>query len=298
MNPHQLLPNPPLGTLELFKPEHVESATPQPPSARIGSQKFALPAISGFLLAWFTWYSRRYVAKHFHSLRVSLAGLPPKVSDLPLVLYCNHASWWDPLIGLLLKQTYFAERQAYAPIDAEALKKYKFLGKIGMFGVQKGSLRGASHFLRTAEAVLDSPANLLIITPQSRFADVRERPVRFESGLGHLAARIPKAIFLPLAVELVFWEERLPEILVRFGKPIIASSENLDMRKSALWSGLLEHALQVTQEQLAAESLERDPRKFQHLLSGKAGQGGVYDLWRWLKARCKGEQFNLAHGKK
>src|SRR5579859_5789895 len=60
-----------------------------------------LPRISSPLLRWFTWYSRRYVRRHFHSVRVSRSGLPP-ASKLPLVIYSNHAAWWDALVCLVL----------------------------------------------------------------------------------------------------------------------------------------------------------------------------------------------------
>ena len=30
-----------------------------------------LPPVSSWWLGWFTWYARRYLRRHFHSLRVS-----------------------------------------------------------------------------------------------------------------------------------------------------------------------------------------------------------------------------------
>ena len=71
------------------------------------SQTRQLPKVSRPLLSWFTWYSRRYVRRHFHSLRVSLKGLPPETRELPLVIYSNHASWWDALVCLVLKEQFF-----------------------------------------------------------------------------------------------------------------------------------------------------------------------------------------------
>jgi 1-acyl-sn-glycerol-3-phosphate acyltransferase len=257
-----------------------------------------VPAISPLLLRWFTWYCRGYLRRHFHSLRVSRAGLPPDTAGRPLVIYTNHASWWDPLVGLIIKDTFFTDRSLFVPIDAAMLERYRMFAKLGFFGVEQGSRRGAVQFLRQAEVVLDSPNHLLAVTPQSRFADVRERPVRFHAGLGHLAKRVERAVFLPMASEFVFWEERLPEILVRFGEPVEVRREHASAFPHDYWTGLFQEKLEETQNALAAEAQRRQPTEFQTLLRGGAGQGGVYDLWRALKARLRGHSFNQEHGTK
>jgi 1-acyl-sn-glycerol-3-phosphate acyltransferase len=256
-----------------------------------------IPSVSRPLLQWFTWYSRRYIRRHFHSVRISHSGLPP-TSKLPLVIYSNHASWWDPLVGLVLKSEFFADRILFAPIDAAMLERYKMFAKLGFFGVQQHSRRGAIQFLRTAEAVLQSPRHLLAVTPQSRFADMRERPVRFEAGLGHLATRVERALFVPFVAEYVFWEERLPEILVRFGEPVEVRREHAPRFTPDGWTKHFEQKLQAAQDSLSIESQRRDPTAFQTLLSGGAGQGGIYDWWRALKAKLRGQQFSREHGRK
>ena len=257
-----------------------------------------LPKVSRPLLRWFIWYSRRYVRRHFHSLRVSLKGLPPETRELPLVIYSNHASWWDALVCLVLKEQFFPGHTAFAPIDAAMLARYKFFQRLGFFGVEQHSRRGAIQFLRTAEAILQSPRNLLAITPQGRFVDVRERPIRFESGLGHLATRVQRALFVPFAAEYVFWEERLPEILVRFGEPVVIQTQHRSAFASNDWTKLFEEKLADTQGALAAEAQRRDPADFQVVLRGGAGQAGIYDLWRLFKSKWRGEIFRKEHGDK
>ena len=257
-----------------------------------------LPTISLPLLHWFTWYSRRYLRRHFHSLRVSRAGLPLGGAGLPLVIYANHAAWWDALIGLVVKDEFLSERKAFAPIAGEMLEKYKLFGRLGFFGVEQGTRRGAVQFLRTSENILRDPDSLLVITPQGRFADVRERPVRFEAGLGHLATRVGHAVFLPMATEFVFWEERLPEILVRFGEPVEVSAQHAVAFDAKYWTTLFEQKMEATQDALAAEAKRRDPDEFQTILRGGAGQGGIYDWWRAVKAKMRGEDFRKEHGTK
>ena len=275
----------------------------QTESTRGLAQSRTLPRISKPLLSWFTWYSRRYLRRHFHSLRVSLAGLPLGGAGLPLVVYSNHASWWDALVGLVLKDEFFFGRKAFAPIDAAMLANYKMFGWLGFFGVERGlqaasSRRGAIQFLRNAENILRDDLSLLVITPQGRFADVRERPVRFEAGLGHLATRVERAMFLPMATEFVFWEERLPEILVRFGEPVEVRAEHAAAFDAKYWTTLFEQKMAATQDALAAAAQRRNPDEFQIVLRCGAGQGGVYDWWRAAKAKMRGEPFRKEHGTK
>lgn len=248
------------------------------------------------MLRWFTWYCRGYLRRHFHALRISVNGLPPDATGHPLVVYANHASWWDPLVGLVIKDHCFGDRNLYAPMDAAMLARYRMFAKLGFFGVEQGTRRGAVQFLRTSEAILEHANNLLAITPQSRFADVRERPLGFQSGLGRLATQVDHALFLPMATEFVFWDERLPEILVRFGEPMLVNAATRAGASMEEMMFQLEHRLELTMDALAVEAQRRDPADFRTVLAGGAGQGGVYDWWRCGKAKLRGETFHKEHG--
>jgi 1-acyl-sn-glycerol-3-phosphate acyltransferase len=212
------------------------------------------------------------------------------------VIYSNHASWWDPLVGLVLAWEFLPGRNVFAPMAAAALERYGLFKRLGAFGVEQGTPRGAVQFLRTARAILQSPGNALWLTPQSRFADARERPVGFKPGIGHLPALSPGTFFLPVAMEYVFWEERLPEILIRFGDPYCATAENSQV-KPERWTEFFADRLQETQDALAQQAQHRNPAEFYCLLRGHAGVGGIYDRWRALKARGAGQKLQLEHGK-
>jgi hypothetical protein len=82
---------------------------------------------------------------------------------------------------------------------------------------------------------------------------VRERPVRFEGGLGLLATRVERALFAPFAAEFVFWEERLPEILVRFGEPVALNHKFSSAQTAAEWTKYLAGRMEANQNALAAE---------------------------------------------
>jgi 1-acyl-sn-glycerol-3-phosphate acyltransferase len=211
---------------------------------------------------------------------------------LPLIVVLNHPSWWDPLIGVVLAGL-FPERIHYVPMDTKALARYSLFNRLGFYGVEQGTPRGAIAFLRTTMAILSQPKSAVWITAQGQFTDSRVRPPRLRSGIGHIARRLNRGIVVTLALEYPFWDERLPEALARFGQPIlIERGQNLS---AADWVEHIESNLAATQDALMADALSRNAAAFETLLTGKVGIGGIYDGWRRFWAWRRGERFRAEH---
>ncbi|MDQ3200052.1 MAG: lysophospholipid acyltransferase family protein [Verrucomicrobiota bacterium] len=242
-----------------------------------------LPEISPTLLAFFSRYASSYLGRHFHSVR--LLGSVPNDPPGPLVVFLNHAAWWDPLVCLSLRTEFFRQRSAFAPINAAALERYRFLRKIGFFPVEQGTARGAAQFLKTSRVILEKPENALFLTPQGQFADVRS-PLILAPGIERLRRDLPGVLFLPLAIEYTFWEERKPEILLAFGEPTPAGDGRT-----------LADQLANTQRALAAAAERRDRAEWRTLRRGRSGVSRPYDFWRWLRARLRGQAFRADHGR-
>jgi 1-acyl-sn-glycerol-3-phosphate acyltransferase len=226
-----------------------------------------LPRVWHPVAKCFTLYSHLYIRKHFNSFGISRSSPIPTSIGLPIVLYANHPGWWDPLIGLILKAKFFPDYTLFAPIEAAALRRYKILSKIGFFGVEGRSRRGVLEFFKTARAILHDSKHLLAITPHGRFADVRERPVLFQRGLGALAARIRRALFIPVAIEYAFWDQRRPEIFCRFGEPTEVCAEPSGKLNAWHWTAVFERRLEIAQDVLAKEVCHRDPDQFEYLMT-------------------------------
>jgi 1-acyl-sn-glycerol-3-phosphate acyltransferase len=255
-----------------------------------------LPRISRWLFDLFTKYSAGYLRRNVHAVRISRAGPAPQLGDRPAVIYLNHPSWWDPLVGLYLATRFWPQRAHYAAIDAAALGRYRFFERIGFFGIEPGTLVGARRFLSIGAGVLAKSNANLWVTAQGQFADCRARPVELRRGLAHLAAREQCGVIVPLALEYTFWQERFPEVLVRFGEPIDLGHDACTPRLDAeQWQARLAVRLEATQDALAREAILQNAANFETLMSGRAGIGGVYERWQRMRARWRGETFQSEH---
>jgi 1-acyl-sn-glycerol-3-phosphate acyltransferase len=249
----------------------------------------APPKVSIRLLKVFAAYSRHYVRRHFGSIRILKDRLPPPSIACPVVIYLNHASWWDPLICLFLARKYFSDRISFAPIDADSLHRYAFFKRLGFYPVLQGSVLGAITFLRTTCSLLGSDRNAVWLTPQGQFMDVRPRPLQLQKGIGSLAVRTDKVAFVPLAIEYTFWTEPKPEILLSFGKAVVPS--DLTAHTSNQWSERFGNLLELTQDELASKSARRDPADWMVLDQAASGVHPVYDAWRWFRSRIGSQKW-------
>lgn len=240
---------------------------------------------------FFTAVMRRQMRACFRAVRLAHPRLPDLPKDRPLMIYSNHPSWWDPAFFIVLADRLFAERESYGPIDAAMLDRYRFMRRIGIFGVTQDGRRGAAEFLRTAERIVADPRRMLWITAQGEFTDPRARPVALRGGSARLMARRPEIVAIPLALEYPFWTEKRPEALALFGAPVIAErGETPDALNARLATGL-----QAAMDDLAGRAVRREAARFDRLLSGASGVGGLYGGWSRLRAATAGRRYAPDH---
>jgi 1-acyl-sn-glycerol-3-phosphate acyltransferase len=246
------------------------------------------------VLAFFRHIVRRYLRRHFRAVR--LAGKLPPLPDGPLLIYANHGSWWDPMVSFFLAEALWPRRRHYAPMDAAMLRRYRIFTHLGIFPVTQESARGAVEFLRTSAALLEA-GSVVWVTPQGRFVDPQARPLTFKPGLASLAMRVRPLTVLPLAIEYTFWDERLPELLLRFGEPIVLPGplDGTLPRDTAAMDALLIERLEQTMNHLRADAITRSGASFQTLLSGARGSGGIYAVIQRALALVTGRPYQPDH---
>lgn len=244
-------------------------------------------------MAFFHFIFARFFRKHMRAVRVAKWGMPGEYGARPIVVFANHPGWWDGVAFMLLSQALFVPRRMYIPMDKAALDRYPFMRRIGVFGIETGSPRGAIAFLKVAKDVLGAPDRMLWMNAPGRFSDVRERPVPIAPGMTRLPEFAPDAVFVPLALDYPFWTERKAEMLCAFGAPIEGRTlEAMDRDARAV---ALSEALAATMDRLAGDAIARDPARFETLLRGREGMGGIFQLWRRIVAAARGQRYDPRH---
>jgi hypothetical protein len=82
-------------------------------------------------------------------------------------------------------------------------------------------------------------------------------------------------------------------MLVAFGAPIPAT-DLLVLDRDAR-TARLAAALEATHDRLVADAITRDPARFETLVQGREGMGGVYQTWRRIGALLRGQRFDPRH---
>lgn len=242
----------------------------------------------------FGWIFERTFKSGFHAARVVSTQAPIMPRGKRVVIYTNHASWWDGVTYVLLAKHLYPSHRVYTPVDADVFGQYGFIAKIGAFAVEQKSRRGAVEFISGSKAVLALDDGLLIVAAQGRFADPRERPLSCGAGIAHLPDHVSDIAFIPLAIEYAFWIEKQPELLLKFGQPIDGDALAALPVRDRL--AKLEGALETEMDQLATLSIARDANVFDVWLQGTMGVNPIYDAWRRLMARLRGSDFHAEHG--
>lgn len=234
---------------------------------------------------WFTRYAARMLRRQFASVRLTPGGREvledAARSEGPLILAMNHASWWDPIVGAALMGRFFADRPALTPMADTELRRFRFMRRLGMFGIdqtRRDALRRLTSY--ALDRFETEPRSVLCITPQGAFTDVRT-PIRARPGAAAVAARAPGVRVLLVSCEYTFWQERRPEIFIRAvgaARPAAGST--------GAWRRSIERDMEDNRTALAAAVIARDGSAFEPLLTGKGSHvHPVYDLLLRLRGR-------------
>ena len=235
--------------------------------------------------AFFGWYVERKLRGAFHAVRMlpeSGAALRDlRAHDGPVLVALNHASWWDPLIAVLLHRRHFPDRDNLAPMDAHELRRFRILRKLGIFGIDPddpAAMEAMGAYVQ--QRLAQMPRSSVILTPQGRFVDVRQSVVPRPGAAALLAAR-PDMDAWSVAIEYAFWTDARPEVFLRVQRV----QRPMDARVPT-WQRSLQQAMESNRLALSDAVQSRDPQRFRVMLGGDdARVNPVYDLWLRLSGR-------------
>lgn len=163
-------------------------------------------------------YTRNLFWRRFHELKITgLENLRARDKSLPLVLYANHSSWWDPLAAFVISKK--AGLDAFAMMEEKNLQKLKFFRRIGAFSVVRENPREAIKTIRYAVSLLkEKPNRAVWIFPQGEIQPNSIRPLKFYNGAAKIIEQTGKCFAAPVAMHYEFLENWKPTAFACVGE--------------------------------------------------------------------------------
>lgn len=139
--------------------------------------------------------------------------LPPKAGGL--LAYANHTSWWDGFVVHALSKA--CGWDAYCLMEEKNLERYRFLTRIGAFGVHPGHVGSSLASLRYAKGLLKTQAATVFLFPEGEIRPFGQLPLRLAGGI-EVLARAADAACLSVGIRYAFFEHEKPDVLLEVGR--------------------------------------------------------------------------------
>ena len=173
-----------------------------------------------------------YQLKNYFNAFYIVNEFPEIPENLALVITPNHMSWWDPFfIGYAYN--FFTTKQHHVIMLENELKKYRFFTKVGAFSINPGDYESVSETLNYGIELLKEKDNLINLFPQGVLEPFDKRPLKLRSGALSRFSEECEFMILPVASRIHYYNERKPEIYMRFGKLIHSENISDDFNKFA-----------------------------------------------------------------
>ena len=138
-----------------------------------------------FINSFFRFYVIWKMKKSFNT--VIIRGNVEK-TDLPVLLVCNHTSWWDGIWALHVNQQIFHRKYHFMMLE-EQLQKNWFFKYTGGFSISKKT-RSVIETLNYTAGLLQNKNNLVLMFPQGKIFSMHKRDFVFEKGIEKILTKI------------------------------------------------------------------------------------------------------------
>lgn len=145
----------------------------------------------------FRWYSLIEIRRKFE--KHEIICLNEQETDLPVLLICNHISWWDGFWMLHLNMKLW-KRKFYVLMDENNLAKNKWLSYAGAFSSDRQTIRKS---LNLCEEILQNRNHVLLYFPQGRLQSLYDHELKFKRGADYLIRHIGQDFTIILVANII-----------------------------------------------------------------------------------------------
>ena len=165
----------------------------------------------------FSLYNRNLFKRRFNSLRIcGVSNLLNNDLNYPMIIYCNHSSWWDGLAALLISET--ARFDSFFMMEEKQLKKLFLFRRLGAFSVVRENPRQSVKSINYAANLLKEKSDRTIwIFPQGEILPNDVRPIFFYNGISRIIEKTGNCVVIPAAFRYEFLGAFKPDVFVEVG---------------------------------------------------------------------------------
>ncbi len=165
---------------------------------------------NAFLDPFFRWYVTWKMKRSFHEYSIHSDA---EDEGKPILLVCNHTSWWDGIWALYLNRQLFGRKFHFMMLE-EQLRKNWFFQYTGGFSVRK-STRSVVESLAYAAELLSHEKNLVLMFPQGKIQSMHRTEFVFEKGIENILKRVKNEVQLVFEVNLIdYFSEAKPSVFL------------------------------------------------------------------------------------
>lgn len=173
-----------------------------------------------FLDSFFRFYVIWKMKKSFHAFTIE-----KNIEDkgLPILLICNHMSWWDGIWALQINQSIFHRKYHFMMLE-EQLRKNWFFNYTGGYSIAKKSKSIIETLNYTAELLSDSK-NMVLIFPQGEIESIYNLNFIFEKGIEKILKRTKNEVQVVFLANLIDYQSNVKPSLFAYMNDYTGSLE-------------------------------------------------------------------------
>lgn len=205
----------------------------------------------------FAVYNRNLFKRRFSALRVE--GIE-NIKSFPVVIYCNHSSWWDGLVAFEISK--ISKIDSYIMMEEKQLLNLQLFRKLGAFSVVRENPRKAIESIDYAANLLQEKTERAVwIFPQGKILPNDSRPFAFYNGISRIVEEVGDCYILPIAIRYEFFGEWKPEVLVKIGK-----SEQPNFKKNKGFKENLAKGLETLLDEIKLDIVNENMEHYRNIL--------------------------------
>ncbi len=151
-----------------------------------------------FLDPFFRFYVIWKMKQSFYSTEIN-GKLEDK--NQPVLLLCNHISWWDGIWTLYLNQQLFKRKYHFMMLEKQ-LRKNWFFNYTGGYSVNPGSKTIIETVNYTVE-LLQKQSNLVLLFPQGSIQSMHKSTFQFSKGVESILKKLQNPVQVVFVVNLI-----------------------------------------------------------------------------------------------